>query len=146
MLTPFKATVKPTGKGVQMECEARGFKFILDEPEEAGGMNEGMNPLEGMMCATGACLGIIAMSFAAAQNFTFETFAIDLEGDLDPDGFMGLADVPKGFQEVRYVVNFVTDEPQDKCDAFAKFMEETCPICCTLVSGVKVVCSAANGN
>ena len=141
MITPFKATVKPTGKGVQMECESRGFKFILDEPEEAGGMNEGMNPLEATMCATGACLGIIAKSFAAAQDFSFETFDIEVEGDVDTDGFMGLADVPKGFQQVRYAVHFVTDEPQEKCEAFAKFMEETCPICATFAEGVKVVCS-----
>lgn len=144
MLTPFKATVKPTGKGVQMECEARGFKFILDEPEEAGGMNEGMNPLEAAMCATGACLGIVAASFAQAKNFTFEDFSIDMVGDLDPDGFTYVADVPKGFQKVSYTMNFKTSEPQDKCEEFAKFVEQTCPICATFTEGVKVVCSGVN--
>ena len=141
MITPIKATVKPTGKGVQMECESRGFKFLLDEPEESGGMNEAMNPLEAVMCSTGACLGIVAASFAAAHNFAYETFSIEVEGDVDLDGFMGLADVPKGFQQVRYTVHFTTDEPQEKCDAFAKFIGETCPLCATFNDGAKVSCT-----
>jgi uncharacterized OsmC-like protein len=137
----MKANVQPTGKGVQMQCESRGFKFILDEPQEAGGMNEGMNPLEGALCATGACLGIVAASFAQAKGFTYESFSIDLEGDVDPDGFMGIADVPKGFQAIRFNVNYKTSEPQEKCDEFTKFMEETCPLCCTFAEGVKVTYS-----
>ena len=107
-------------------------------------MDEGMNPLEAAMSATGACLGIVAASFAEAKGFTFEDFSIDVQGDLDPDGFTYVADVPKGFQQVSYTMNFKTSEPQEKCEEVAKFVEETCPICCTFYAGVKVVCSGVN--
>ena len=37
MLTTFKATAKKTATGLQVETDARGFKFVLDEPADLGG-------------------------------------------------------------------------------------------------------------
>ena len=95
MLTTFKANAKKLPNGLQVETNARGFKILMDEPEELGGTNAGMNPVEAILCALGACQTIVASAFAPAHDFTFEEFHVELEGDLDPDGFMGLADVRK---------------------------------------------------
>ncbi|MNW67214.1 OsmC-like protein [compost metagenome] len=62
-----------------------------------------------------------------------------MEGDLDPDGFMGLADVRCGFQEIRFVMHFKTTESQEKAEAFAEFIEKTCPVGDCLTNGVKLV-------
>ncbi|XOQ44230.1 MAG: Dihydrolipoyllysine-residue acetyltransferase [Clostridium sp.] len=139
MLTTFKATAKKLPDGLQVESNSRGFKILYDEPEELGGTNAGMNPVEALLCTLGACQSIVASSFAAAHDFTFEEFSVELEGDLDPDGFMGAADVRKGFQEIRYVMHFKTKESQEKAEAFADFIENTCPIGDCLANGVKLV-------
>ena len=139
MLTTFKATAKPLKDGLQVETNARGFKILMDEPEDLGGTNAAMNPVEALLCALGACQSIVAKAFAEANNFTFEEFYVELEGDLDPDGFMGLADVRNGFQEIRFKMHFKTDEPQEKCEAFAAFIEKTCPVGDCLANGVKLV-------
>lgn len=139
MLTTFKATAKKSLEGLQVETNSRGFKILLDEPEELGGTNAGMNPVEAVLCALGACQTIVATAFAAAHDVTFEEFHVELEGDLDPDGFMGLADVRNGFQEIRFVMHFKTNEPKEKIEAFAKFIEETCPVGDCLSNGVKLV-------
>lgn len=140
MLTTFKATAKKTAEGLQVETDARGFKIVMDEPEEMGGTNTGMNPVEAVLCALGACQSIVAAAFAEANDFHFEEFHVELEGDLDPDGFMGLAEgVRNGFQEIRFTMHFKTNESQEKAEAFANFIEERCPVGDCLVNGVKLV-------
>ncbi|MDR7810834.1 MULTISPECIES: OsmC family protein [Lacrimispora] len=141
MLTTFKATAKALPEGLQVETNSRGFKIHFDEPEDLGGTDTAMNPVEALLCALGACQTIVAKAFAAAHNITFEEFHVELEGDLDPDGFMGLADVRNGFQEIRFVMHFKTNEPKEKIEEFAKFIENTCPVGDCLSNGVKLVLS-----
>lgn len=141
MLTTFKATAIKSPEGLQVEANSRGFKILFDEPEDLGGTNTAMNPVEALLCTLGACQTIVASAFAAAHDITFEEFHIDLEGDLDPDGFMGLADVRNGFQEIRFVMHFKSNEPKEKLEEYAKFIEKTCPVGDCLTNGVKLVLS-----
>ncbi|MBE6829194.1 MAG: OsmC family peroxiredoxin, partial [Ruminococcaceae bacterium] len=55
MLTTFKAVAKKSPEGLKVETNARGFKIVLDEPEDLGGTNTGMNPVEAILCSLGAC-------------------------------------------------------------------------------------------
>ena len=142
MLTQFNATAKKTETGLQVLTTARNFSITIDEPKVLGGTDTGMNPVEALLCSLGACQTIVAASFAEMENFKFEEVYIELEGDLDPDGFMGLADVRNGYQEIRFTIHFKTDEPQEKCEAFADFIEARCPVGDTLANGVKLVRTA----
>lgn len=100
----------------------------MDEPEELGGTNTGMNPVVALLCALDSCQTIVAYAFAKAQGIDLEEFHVELEGDLDPDGFMGLADVRNGFQEIRYSMHFKSIASQEKLEAFAQFIESKCPV------------------
>ncbi|MCK9537259.1 MAG: OsmC family protein [Bacilli bacterium] len=139
MLTTFKAYAKKTPMGLQVETTARNFKFILDEPTELGGSNTGMNPVEALLCALGACQTIVAFAFAKKHKINLDGFKVKLEGDLDPDGFLGLADVRKGFQEIRFEMHFKTDASQQEIEKYADFIEATCPVGDCLNYGVKLV-------
>lgn len=139
MLTTFKAIAKKLPEGLLVESSSRGFKIMIDEPEDMGGTDKAMNPVETLLCALGACQAIVASAFAEANEFTYEEFHVELEGDLDPDGFMGLADVRSGFQEIRFTMHFKTEESQEKAEAFADFIEKTCPVGDCLANGVKLV-------
>lgn len=139
MLTTFKATAKKLPEGLQVETNTRGFKILLDEPEDLGGTDAGLNPVEAILCALGACQTIVAAAFAEAQGFKFDEVHMELEGDLDPDGFMGLADVRNGYQEIRYSIHFKTSESQEKAEAFADFIESKCPVGDCLKNGVPLV-------
>ena len=144
MLTTFKATAKKTATGLQVETGARDFRITFDEPLALGGTDTGMNPVEGILCALGACQSIVCAAFAPYQEFEYEDFWVELEGDLDPDGFMGKnPDARNGFQEIRFSFHFKTDEPQEKIDAFADFIESRCPVGDNLGHGVKLVRTAA---
>lgn len=139
MLTTFKATATKLPQGLQVETESSGFKILMDEPKQLGGTDQGMNPVEALLCALGACQSIVVAAFAKRFGFSYEQFHVELEGDLDPDGFMGLADVRNGFQEIRYVMHFSTTESQEKTEEFVTFVENTCPVGDCLTNGVKLV-------
>ena len=139
MLTTFKATAKKLPEGLQVATESRGFKIMMDEPKDLGGTDVAMNPVEAPLCALGACQSIVVAAFARAKRFEYEEFHVELEGDLDPDGFMGKADVRNGFQEIRFTMHFKTNESQEKAEAFADFVERTCPVGDCLSNGVKLV-------
>ena len=120
MIQTVKATARKLPNGMQVETSSRNFKVIIDEPKNAGGTDVGMTPVEALLGALGACQSIVAAAFAKAHNFTFEEFHVELEGDIDTDGFMGKADVRPGFQEIRFTMHFKTDESQEKAEEIGR--------------------------
>ena len=133
----FKAVAR--GKeGLAVETDVRGFKIRFDEPEEMGGTNTGLNPVEGVLSCLGACQAIVAAAFAAEFGIDLQDFWVELEGDLDPDGFMGLSDVRPGFLEVRANMHIKSDAPEDKLAEFVEFIEKRCPVGDSLGHGIKV--------
>ncbi|WP_434577526.1 OsmC family protein [Thermoanaerobacterium thermosaccharolyticum] len=137
----FKAVSKKLPEGLAVESEVRGFKMVLDEPKEMGGTNKGMNPVEALLCALGSCQTIVASAFAKAKGINLQDFWVELEGDIDLDGFMGKSDVRPGFQEIRFKMHIKTDAPKEKVEEFAKFIEKTCPVGDSLANPVKLVLS-----
>lgn len=137
MKQTFKVIASKSPEGLQVESEARGFKLIMDEPKRLGGTNTGMNPVEALLCTLGSCQAIVAFAFAKANGINLEGFHVELEGDLDPDGFMGINEnVRNGYQEIRYTMHFKSDASKEKLEKFASFIEARCPIADCLKNGV----------
>jgi uncharacterized OsmC-like protein len=142
-LATFKATSRSLG-GMKVENQVRNFRFIMDEPAELGGTDEGMNPVEALLSALGSCQVIVANAFAKSQGVNLQDFWVELEGDLDPAGFMqGIPGIRPGFQEVRFTMHIKTDSPVEKVEAFQSFIESRCPVadtlCGTVVTPSKIV-------
>lgn len=125
-------------EGVQVKVQSRDFEITVDEPKELGGTDTGMNPVEMVLCALGACQAIVASAFAKKHHMTFRDFRVELEGDLNTDGFLGLSDVRPGYSEIRYNIHIDTDEPKEKVEKFVKFIEETCPVGDTIAHPVNM--------
>ena len=138
-LATFKAVSK-LQRGLAVENTVRDFKVIMDEPPGLGGTDTGMNPVEGLLVALGSCQVIVAAAFAKANGVDLQDFWVELEGDLDPDGFLkGKPGVRTGFQEVRFTMHIKSNSPVEKVEAFQKFIESRCPVGDTLVNGTKIV-------
>lgn len=136
-LTTIKATTRKKN-GLAVTGEARGFNVNIDEPENLGGTNTGMNPAELVLCALGGCETIVASSFAEKNGINLEDFWVELEGDLDLDGFMGLSDVRPGYQTLRYNIHIKTDASEEKAKEFVEFILKRCPIRDTIENVVKI--------
>jgi len=139
MLTTYKVKATKLKQGMQVEVESGNFKLMIDEPESFGGTDTAMNPMEIVLAALGGCQAIVASAYAKTHNVKFESFYVDVEGDIDLDGFRGKHDIKKGYQEIRYKMHFKTDEPKEKMERFAKFIEQTCPVTDTIQNHVRLV-------
>lgn len=124
----FKAVTESV-EGLKVKCTARQMVFLLDEPENLGGTNEGMNPVEALLSALGACKCIVAQSFAKAHKIKLKAIRIEEEGVLDPDGFLGKnKDAKIGFSEIKSTFYVEADNTPDEIEAFIHFVERTCPV------------------
>lgn len=132
------ASARKTQTSLQVDAHSRGIHATIDEPASMGGTNTGMNPVELVLCTLGASLQATAAQLAASVKFDYETLKVDLEGDLDPAGFMGDPDIRNGFQEIRYSLQFKSKASQADCEKFADLIQANCPIYQNLTSGVKV--------
>jgi uncharacterized OsmC-like protein len=138
-MTTFKAISRKLAGGLAVESESRGFKVIMDESASLGGTDTGMNPCEALLTALGSCQCIVAAAFAKAEGVDLKEFWVELEGDLDTDGFLkGDPNVRPGYQEVRFTMHIKTDSPKDKVEAFQKFIQNRCPVGDSLGKGVTI--------
>ncbi|MCL6610562.1 MAG: OsmC family protein [Peptococcaceae bacterium] len=133
----FKATSRKMPEGMVVESEVRGFKILADEPAALGGTDKAMNPVEMLLCALGSCQGIVAAFFAREAGVDLKGFRVDLEGDLDPAGFMGKGAVRPGFLEIRYKMYFKTDSPRENVEKLVEILESRCPVGDSIKNGVK---------
>ena len=137
-LQTFKANTTWSGKGVYVESTARNFKVSMDEPKELGGTDKAMNPVEMLLASLGGCMGICAAAFAGPCGVDLKGCSVDIEGDLDPDGFLGKdLSVRKGYQEIRCAMRIDSPSPKENIDRLAAMIEDRCPVSDTL-KGVRV--------
>lgn len=134
----FKSTIK-LQEGLQVEVTSGKHKFILDEPPQLGGTDTGMNPVEALLGSLGACMCIVAKSFAQIHKIDLQDLKIELEGDLDPDGFMGANKEAKiGFSKIRININIKSSSSEEDIASFVNFVERSCPVCDTIMNSPEI--------
>jgi uncharacterized OsmC-like protein len=133
-----KTTLK---ENVLVEAEARSHKVIIDEPKNLGGTDKGMNPVELLLSALGACQSIVARIYAEKFDIDLQNFWVEVEGDIDSDGFLGKSDVRPGFQTIRYTFHIETTASEEKIEAYKEYIEAHCPVGDTIANTVDLVSS-----
>jgi uncharacterized OsmC-like protein len=126
--------------GLSVENKSGKFTIIADEPPSMRGTDTGMNPVEMLLCSLGACQCITARFFARSQQIDLQDFRVELEGDLDPAGFIkGTQDVHPGFRQIRTTIYIKAKAPEEKINQFVEFVKKRCPVGDTLLQGVPIV-------
>jgi uncharacterized OsmC-like protein len=133
----FKATAV-LQEGVKVDVQARNFHITIDEPPAMGGTDAGMNPVEMVLGALGACQAIVARAYSKKFEVELEDFRVELEGDLDTDGFMNKSDVRRGYSDIRFSYYIKSSSPKEKINALLDFIEKTCPVEDTIANPVNV--------
>lgn len=139
-ITQFSAQAQ-LQEGVQVQVSARDFSFTIDEPKELGGTDQGMNPVEALLGSLGACQAIVAHVYAQKFAVQLDDFRVEVEGDIDLDGFFGLADVRPGYTEIRYRFHITSPSSQANIDALIAHLQQHCPVGDSLAAPVKLVLS-----
>ncbi len=143
MLETMKAEIASTGTGLQVKGSCRGFELTFDEPE--GGRAapiRRLNPVEGLLCAFGACQAIATLLVRAHAGRAAPTACgWRWRATSIPDGFTGKApDVRNGLQEVRFSMHLKSSD-EAAARALAALVEERCPVSDCLKAPVPVVCA-----
>ncbi|MBW7473854.1 OsmC family protein [Paenibacillus oenotherae] len=136
-ITTFKATAH-LQEGVAVKVRSRHFETIIDEPKSLGGTDTGPNPVEALLGALGACQSIVARVYADRFNIRLDDFRVEVEGDLDLDGFFKKSDVRPGYSDIRYTFHIKTDAPKERVEEFIAFLEQTCPVGDTIENKVNL--------
>lgn len=89
--TVWKASTKWLG-GFRSEAQIRDFTVAMDEPNALGGSDTSPNMVEMVLGAYGCCLTTGYAMNAGLRGIELEDIQIELEGDLDLNGFLGLHD------------------------------------------------------
>jgi uncharacterized OsmC-like protein len=111
------------------------FVMDADEPAILAGDDEGANPVEHLLHALASCLTTAMVAHAAVRGIEIEEMESELEGDLDLQGFLGLANVPKGYTSIRAKFRV-----KAKAEDVARIRElaNFSPVFNTLTNGAKV--------
>jgi uncharacterized OsmC-like protein len=84
--------------GQQMD---RHFTLRGDHPPELLGSNTGPTAVETLFAALGACMAGTFAAQATARGVEIDALEVDVEGQIDLNGFFGLKAVPPGISDVR---------------------------------------------
>jgi uncharacterized OsmC-like protein len=131
--------------GTQQEHE-RKEPFVLDadEPPLLLGRDLGPNPVEYALTALAACVTSAIVYHAAAKGIAIRSMESRIEGDIDLQGFLGIRDdVPRGYQEIRMVVDIDADAPPEKLQEIVQLGPTYSPVYDTITRAVPVSVSLA---
>jgi uncharacterized OsmC-like protein len=109
---------------------ARDFSFEADEPASlAGGQNRGPRPLEYFLAGFAFCQQVIYAKNALATGIEFTNLSIDVSGDVDPRGVLGVGGAEPGFanDEITYRTHIESPATPDEVRELVGFAEHRCP-------------------
>lgn len=118
-------------RGAGREDDSREEPMILegDEPPVLLGENHAPNAVEAVLHALGSCLCVGFAYNAAAQGIEVRSLELDLEGELDLHGFLGLSDdVRPGYQKVQVSYHVDCDAPPERVDELCAYVQRTSPV------------------
>lgn len=127
--------------GVGQEDISRKEPFILDgdEPSILLGTNKGPNAVELILASLASCLSVGIVYNAAARGIEIKYLGINIEGDIDLQGFLGLSeDVRPGYQDIRINCKIESDVPRDKLEELCEHVQKTSPVLDMIANKISV--------
>lgn len=127
MISTIKLNAK-MGAGFRTEIGC-SHPFVIDQPKNSGGTDEGPNPLEIFLSSLPACLCAIGRIIAMQRRINLRGIEVEVEGDIDKDFLLGKTiEGRAGFTEIRSFVKIDADLTDEEKTAFLHEIEKRCPI------------------
>lgn len=114
--------------------------IMVDEPAAFGGGDTAMSPADLILAALGSCQEIMYSALAASMDIPLESVKIELKGNLDLHGLMGMGEgkIPPGFLDVSYETQLRSSADEATLKKLVDAVEAQCPILDTLVRPIRV--------
>lgn len=131
---PSKGQVEFETKTSWMEeayskTKIRGFSMEADEPRGLLGSDRAPNAVELVLASLGSCLSVGFAYNAAAMGINIRSLDIDIKGNLDLRGFLGISDsIRPGYQKITATCRIDCDAPKEKLEELYKIVRRTSPL------------------
>ena len=127
-----EASVKDFSLGGVKNTTSRAKPFIVlgDHSPEFLGTNKGPSSVELILAALGHCISGGIAIYGAHMGIPIESLTIEIEGDIDVQGMLGLPEPGKvrpGFQEIRARYYVKSKAPREQLEKLAKMSEDLSP-------------------
>lgn len=107
----------------------RTFTVGADHPQGLLGGNEAPAAVETLVAAVAGCIAGGWATFGAALDIPVEELEIDLEGDIDLQGFMGLGEgVRPGLERIRGTVAVKSPASDEQLQQLKNLAEQRSPV------------------
>lgn len=113
------------------EDTSRAMPFVLeaDEPDLLLGFDNGPNATEMALAALASCLNATFMFNAAYRGIDIDELQIDLEGNLDLRGFLGLSEeVRNGYEAIQVRFKVTSDASDDQIRELVELAQKRSPV------------------
>ncbi|KGX85772.1 OsmC family protein [Pontibacillus litoralis] len=133
-MSTVKLQLKAKANGAHVEAKARKHTLIIDEGKQQGGTDQGANPLETLLAALSGCESAVSNMVAKEMNFDLQGIEFDIQGELDPRGFMGQEGIRRHFEKVTLRAVVETSESEARIQELKAIVDDRCPVYQTLVA------------
>jgi len=117
------------GAGQEHRGESNAFIMESDEPHVLLGDDKAPNAVESVLHALASCISVGFIYNAAAQNIKVERLEMNMEGDLDLHGFLGLSESRRpGYNNIRLTYKVKSDASEEKLNELCKYVQNTSPV------------------
>jgi len=118
----------------------RDFEFKIDEPTQFLGVNYAPNPAEYMLGGLAGCMAVTFMAGATAMNIEIDQLQLEIDGELDLKGFLGLNnDSDVGFPELKFIFNVKGNGTQEQYDTLIERVSKHSPNFNTIQNEVRMI-------
>ncbi len=102
--------------------------FVIDEPEERGGTNNGPTPVECVMGGLCGCDAAITHQVANIMKFEYGDVNYTCDAEIDVRGAKGVQGVRPYFEKVTVIKTFRTNESPERVQKLKANVERRCPV------------------
>lgn len=115
--------------GVREVIDGDGFHYVTDTGAVWNGNNVGPNAPTCFIATLNSCIMHTAAVIAAEQEIDMDYCTCEMTADYYPvGGYRGFEDLPKGPQNIQFVLTVDSTESEERLAQFLKDIESRCPI------------------
>ncbi len=123
------AVATELGEGMRCGTTARGHQVWADEPRSFGGGDTAQSPVELLLTSLATCQAVTYRLWAAELGVALDRITVEVEGELDLRGFLGIAEgVPAGYESIRVAVTLDGPETTERYRSLADAVDQHCPV------------------
>lgn len=118
----------------------RNFEFTIDEPTQILGVNHAPNPAEYMLGGLAGCMAVTFMTGATAMNIKINQLQLEIDGELDLEGFLGLNENANvGFPELKFIFKVEGNGTEEQYNTLLERVQKHSPNFNTIKNEVQVI-------